>query len=55
MAFISDIHGTPGSDLHFWLETVTDDFGQHGSPGVRAATPICRSYWAIAVRTGAMA
>jgi predicted phosphodiesterase len=31
-------HGTPHSDLHYWLETVTDDFGQSGSPGVRAAT-----------------
>jgi predicted phosphodiesterase len=31
-------HGTPTSDLHYWLETVTEDFGQHGSPGVRAAT-----------------
>ncbi|MGB4116171.1 MAG: metallophosphoesterase family protein [Polaromonas sp.] len=31
-------HGTPHSDLHFWLETVTNDFGQNGSPGVRAAT-----------------
>ena len=31
-------HGTPHSDLHYWLETVTNDCGQHGSPGVRAAT-----------------
>ena len=31
-------HGTPHSDLHYWLETVTNDFSQHGSPGVRAAT-----------------
>jgi predicted phosphodiesterase len=31
-------HGTPFSDLHYWLETVTDDFGQHGSIGVRAAS-----------------
>jgi predicted phosphodiesterase len=31
-------HGTPFSDLHYWLETITDDFGQHGSVGVRAAT-----------------
>lgn len=31
-------HGTPDSDLHYWLETVTDDFGQRGSRGVRAAT-----------------
>ena len=32
-------HGTPYSDLHYWLETVTNDFGQNSSPGVRAATP----------------
>jgi predicted phosphodiesterase len=32
-------HGTPGSDLVYWLETVTDDFGRQGSRGVRAATP----------------
>ena len=31
-------HGTPHSDLHYWLETVTNDFGQNGSPGVRTAT-----------------
>jgi predicted phosphodiesterase len=31
-------HGTPSSDLHYWLETVTDDYQQHGSPGVRAAS-----------------
>lgn len=31
-------HGTPSSDLHYWLETVTDDFGQHGSVGVRPAS-----------------
>lgn len=31
-------HGTPSSDLHYWLETVTDDFGQQGSVGIRAAT-----------------
>jgi predicted phosphodiesterase len=31
-------HGTPHSDLHYWLETITNDFGQHDSPGVRAAT-----------------
>jgi predicted phosphodiesterase len=31
-------HGTPFSDLHYWLETITDDFGQHDSVGVRAAT-----------------
>ncbi|HSI57866.1 MAG TPA: metallophosphoesterase family protein [Ideonella sp.] len=32
-------HGTPGSDLHYLLETVTPGFGQHGSPGLRAASP----------------
>ncbi|AKJ32050.1 metallophosphoesterase family protein [Caldimonas brevitalea] len=31
-------HGTPGSDLQYFLETVCSDFGQHGSRGVRAAT-----------------
>ncbi len=31
-------HGTPSSDLTYWLETVTDDFGRHGSRGVRAAS-----------------
>ncbi len=31
-------HGTPTSDLHYWLETVTDDFGSHGSLGVRTAS-----------------
>ncbi len=31
-------HGTPSSDLHYWLETITPDFGQHGSLGVRAAS-----------------
>ncbi len=31
-------HGTPSSDLHYWLETITDDFGQHGSVGVRPAS-----------------
>jgi predicted phosphodiesterase len=31
-------HGTPSSDLHYWLETITDDVGQHGSRGVRAAS-----------------
>ena len=30
-------HGTPSSDLHYLLETVTPDLGAHGSPGVRAA------------------
>ncbi|MDB5742088.1 MAG: metallophosphoesterase [Polaromonas sp.] len=32
-------HGTPASDLQYWLETVVTGFGQNGSPGVRAATP----------------
>jgi predicted phosphodiesterase len=32
-------HGTPSSDLHYWLETVTPDLGVNGSPGVRMATP----------------
>jgi predicted phosphodiesterase len=31
------VHGTPASDLVYWLETVTPDFGGHGSPGIRAA------------------
>ncbi len=31
-------HGTPSSDLQYWLETITDDFGQHGSVGMRAAS-----------------
>lgn len=31
-------HGTPTSDLHYWLETITDDFGINGSVGVRAAS-----------------
>ena len=30
-------HGTPTSDLQYFLETVTPDLGCHGSPGVRAA------------------
>jgi predicted phosphodiesterase len=33
------VHGTPGNDLKYLLETVTPDFGQNGSPGLRAATP----------------
>jgi predicted phosphodiesterase len=33
------VHGTPGSDQVYWLESVTPDFGLHGSRGVRAATP----------------
>lgn len=32
------VHGTPSSDLIYWLETVTPDFGQHGSRGIRAAS-----------------
>src|SRR5690606_27213298 len=32
------VHGTPTSDLHYWLETAVPGFGQHGSTGVRAAT-----------------
>jgi predicted phosphodiesterase len=32
------VHGTPASDLEYWLETVTPDFGQHGSRGIRAAS-----------------
>jgi predicted phosphodiesterase len=31
-------HGTPKSDLHYWLETVTPDFGQNGSTGMRPAS-----------------
>lgn len=41
-AWLSDdvfaCHGTPSSDLHYWLETITDRMGQLGSRGVRAAT-----------------
>lgn len=33
------VHGTPDSDLHYLLETVTADYGVNGSKGVRAATP----------------
>ena len=32
------VHGTPASDHVYWLESVTPDFGQHGSRGMRAAT-----------------
>ena len=32
-------HGTPGNDLHYWLETVVPGFAQGNGPGVRAATP----------------
>lgn len=31
-------HGTPSSDVTYWLETVTDDFGRNGSLGVRPAS-----------------
>ncbi len=31
-------HGTPASDLRYFLESVTPDLGRDGSPGVRAAT-----------------
>ena len=32
-------HGTPSSDLQYWLETVTSDYQPGRSPGVRAASP----------------
>jgi predicted phosphodiesterase len=32
------VHGTPGSDLVYWLETTTPDFGRHGATGMRPAT-----------------
>jgi predicted phosphodiesterase len=32
-------HGTPASDLEYWMETVVPGFGVHGHPGVRPATP----------------
>ncbi len=32
-------HGTPTSDLHYLMETVTADFGRGASRGLRAATP----------------
>ena len=32
-------HGTPRSDLEYWLETVVPGFAQGNGPGVRAATP----------------
>jgi predicted phosphodiesterase len=32
-------HGTPASDLTYFMETVTPGFGTDGNPGVRAATP----------------
>jgi putative phosphoesterase len=31
-------HGTPASDLVYLMETVTPDFGLHGSVGIRAAS-----------------
>lgn len=31
-------HGTPTSDLAYWLETVTADFARPGPPGVRMAS-----------------
>jgi len=31
-------HGTPGSDLQYFLESVMPDFGMRGSPGIRAAS-----------------
>jgi len=31
-------HGTPASDLDYWLETVTPGFARPGAPGVRMAT-----------------
>jgi predicted phosphodiesterase len=33
------VHGTPASDLIYWMETVTPDFGVNGSRGLRAAGP----------------
>lgn len=42
-------HGTPSSDLHYLLETVTPDVGIHGSRGVRAA-----SAQEVAARLGAV-
>ena len=41
MALDSDVwlcHGTPGSDLQYWLETVVPGFEQGQGPGVRAAS-----------------
>jgi len=32
-------HGTPTSDLQYWLETVTSDYQPGRSPGVRTASP----------------
>ena len=42
LALNSDIHlfhGTPRSDLEYWLETVVPGFAEGIGPGVRAATP----------------
>lgn len=33
-------HGTPTSDLVYLMETVTPDFGRHGSMGIRAANAV---------------
>lgn len=52
-ALTSDVwlcHGTPASDLEYWLETVVAGFGDHGHPGVRAASP-----GEVAARLGACA
>jgi diadenosine tetraphosphatase ApaH/serine/threonine PP2A family protein phosphatase len=43
-------HGTPASDLQYFLETVTPDLGRDGSPGVRAAVAA-----EVTVRLGAIA
>ena len=43
-------HGTPASDLQYFLETVTPDLGRDGAPGVRAATAS-----EVAARLGALA
>ena len=32
------VHGTPGSDLKYLMETVTPDGGEHGATGLRAAS-----------------
>ena len=32
-------HGTPRSDVQYWLETVVPGFAQGNGPGLRAATP----------------
>ena len=32
-------HGTPRSDLEYWLETAVPGFAEGNGPGVRAATP----------------